>query len=248
MPPAKKLLKLEPKGDIKDLKKLFSKSKVVILVVFANWCGHCQTMKKNIWEPLCKKEGVSAEHVAAVENSVLEAANEKEILANVEGYPTVIKIKNGKPVESIPLPSTVEEMTTLVNKAKEESENEGQGVQSTPFTQTTNINTNKRAMTLQEVNRNNSLTTLVEPKTPANYVPSENPIERMEEEQKMIERQRMVGGGSLYDTMRQMSSGILPAGLLGATSLAMRGGRRHKKSTKKAKKSKKSQKKKTRKH
>ncbi len=243
MPPQKKPLKLEPKGDIKELKKLFDKSKVVILVVFANWCGHCQTMKKNIWDPLCKRKDVNVENVAAVESSVLEGANEKEILEKVEGYPTVLKIKNGRPVESIPLPSTVDEMKTLVQNAKEESE----AVETAPFQQTNQrvatpypqTNMNERAATLKQVNRNNSLTTLVEP---TSYTPEENPLAKMEAEQKEIEKQRMTGGGMLYDTMRQISSGILPAGLLGFTALAMRGGRRKTKKVRKAKKVKKTRK------
>ena len=259
MPPQqKKLLKLEPKGDIQDLKKLFSKSKVVILVVFANWCGHCQTMKKNIWDPLCQKKDVSAENVAAVENSVLEGANEKEILANVEGYPTVLKIKNGRPVETIPLPSTVEEMKTLVDQAKQESESGEQEIKGENKRNIRNKESqgflnmrNERAATLQEVNRNNSLTTLITPRSPTSeaptsYIPESNPLERMEDEQKAMERQRMIGGGTLYDTLRQMSVGILPTNMV-YPSLKLGGGGKKKKATKKAKVVKKVKKVKTRK-
>ena len=215
MPRRTSPLKLEPKGDAKELKKLLKDSPVVILVVFANWCGHCQTMKKNIWDPMCKRKNVSPDHVAAVESSVLESAGEegKAILNKVEGFPTVMKVVNGRPVESYPPPQNVQEMENIVKNATNVNTNTKNNV-------IVNKNTNTKTVANREATPFPS-TPVEMTETPEGYTPEDNILTRYEREQK-----QMIGG-SLYDTMRHISSGILPAGL---TSFSMRaGGRRIKK-------------------
>jgi hypothetical protein len=78
--------------------------------------------------------------------------------------------------------------------------------------------------TPQQQNQSSSLFT---PKTQV-YQPEEDILTRMEQEQK----KPFSGGGNLYHTMRNISSGILPAGVLGLSTLAMRGGRHYKKGKK----------------
>ncbi len=207
MPRRTSPLKLEPKGDFKELKKLLKGNPTMFVIVFANWCGHCQTMKKNIWDPLCKRKNVNADKVAAVESSVLESAGEegKEILEKVSGFPTLVEIKNGVPVGTKPVPESVEKMEEMVNSLDNRI--------ATPYPITSTA-FESQPQAQPEMNANAART----------FTPVEDILEK--------ESTKPMQGGSLYDTMRHISSGILPAGVLGLTALAMRGGRRIKRKTK----------------
>ena len=71
-----------------------------IVLFYADWCGHCNSFK-----PVYAKFSDAAQflEVAAVDTDANSALMEK--LRNsplkIEGYPTVIKFSNGKPVGEI---------------------------------------------------------------------------------------------------------------------------------------------------
>lgn len=251
MPRRTSPLKLEPKGDVKQLKKLLKESPVVMLVVFANWCGHCQTMKKNVWDPMCKRQKVNANNVAAVESSVLESAGEegKEILKNVSGFPSVLEVVNGKIKKSIPPPQTVKEFEELVNNAEKKSMMMG-SPGSTPFPKQTSaaaasandkmyneIEPSSTSIT-EDTDLYNQTEPLFTPEQPEKassslftrqsrqYTPEVDILNQYDQEQQQEQKPLTGGGGNLYNTLRNINSGILPAGILGMTRLALRGGRR----------------------
>jgi thiol-disulfide isomerase/thioredoxin len=74
-----------------------------LLLIFADWCGHCTTYK-----PLWKKLAAMAKAKKA--NGVLTAAvhfDQKDNIpalkdAKLEGYPTVIRVKTDGSVETVP--------------------------------------------------------------------------------------------------------------------------------------------------
>ena len=69
-----------------------------LLLVFADWCGHCTTYKP-MWKKLAKiSDGVltAAVHFDQVEK--VPALKD----AKLEGYPTVIRIKEDGSVETVP--------------------------------------------------------------------------------------------------------------------------------------------------
>lgn len=69
-----------------------------LLLVFADWCGHCTTYKP-LWKKLAKiSDGVltAAVHFDQVEK--VPALKD----AKLEGYPTVIRVKEDGSVETVP--------------------------------------------------------------------------------------------------------------------------------------------------
>jgi thiol-disulfide isomerase/thioredoxin len=69
-----------------------------LLLIFADWCGHCVTYKP-LWKKLAKlSKGVltAAVHFDQVEK--VPALKE----AKLEGYPTVIRVKEDGSVETVP--------------------------------------------------------------------------------------------------------------------------------------------------
>ena len=253
MPRRTSPLKLEPKGDVKQLKKLLKESPVVILVVLADWCGHCTKMKENVWDPMCKRQNVNAKNVAAVDSSVLESDDKEgqEIMKNVQGFPSVLEVVNGKINKSFPPPQTVEEFEELVNNAAQKSMRMG-SPGSTPFPKQTSA----AAATAADNDLYNQTEPPFTPEQPQKassslftmqsrqYTPEVDILNQYDQEQ---QQKPFSGGGNLYNTLRNINSGILPAGILGLTSLALRGGRRR--LSKKTRKSKqKKHRKNTRKH
>jgi len=96
-----------------------------LLLVFADWCGHCTTYK-----PLWKKLAAMAKAKEA--NSVLTAAVHFDQVdkvpalkdAKLEGYPTVIRIREDGSVETVPSADMrdVEKMKALLQVKSGQSE------------------------------------------------------------------------------------------------------------------------------
>lgn len=76
------------------LKKLIEKHDITLVLVWADYCGHCGVYKDKVWNKLKaikgKKAGLASIHYDQVEKSPLSGAKYK-------GYPSVIQVmKNGK--------------------------------------------------------------------------------------------------------------------------------------------------------
>lgn len=77
--------------DVKDIKKFLKSSKPVAIFFYMDGCPHCEAMKP-IWDAL-EKEASNVEFVA------VESANTPSELG-ITGFPTFMKIENGKQVGS----------------------------------------------------------------------------------------------------------------------------------------------------
>lgn len=88
-------------------------SPIIVGKVYANWCGHCQTLKPE-WKKL--KTIIPKDRVQFIEIEESESAKrsqfEKKIKStlDVNGYPTIFKIHTSKPVEYYTGPRTAQEM------------------------------------------------------------------------------------------------------------------------------------------
>lgn len=112
-------------ADIEKLTDLLKKNKIVIVLVYADWCGHCQTFKQDIWSKLTTLPNRKVP-LAAVNETMLK----KTPLAKtpVDGYPTVLMMGNdgkpatfkdeqtGEPTVAMPNTRDLANMTRIVTK------------------------------------------------------------------------------------------------------------------------------------
>lgn len=91
-----------------------------IVLFYADWCGHCNNFK-----PIYAKFSDAAQfiNVAAVDvvaNRSLMERLEKSPDIKIEGYPTLVKYSNGKPIGNIKdrdYPNLMSEAMSLCNKS-----------------------------------------------------------------------------------------------------------------------------------
>jgi thiol-disulfide isomerase/thioredoxin len=82
---------------IPKLVDLLKKNKVVIVLIWADYCGHCHTYKDQVWNKLQKNQGRKA-GLASIHYDQLENTP-PEIPKKVPGYPTVLLMKDGVPMK-----------------------------------------------------------------------------------------------------------------------------------------------------
>jgi thiol-disulfide isomerase/thioredoxin len=82
--------KLVRSKDTKEVRKLLTSSGPLMVVVYAKWCGHCQSMF-DTWKDLASKVDGKAKVY------VIEAADYTD--KDISGYPSMRIVKNGKAKE-----------------------------------------------------------------------------------------------------------------------------------------------------
>ncbi len=116
------VLKVDMESKIPELEKILKNGKVTIVLVFADWCGHCHNFQKDIWNPMCDKEAVH--NRVSVRDDMISKTSLKN--ANFEYLPSVMVVNEkgelesfpspeGKTTNVIPTPKSVEDMTRIVN-------------------------------------------------------------------------------------------------------------------------------------
>lgn len=115
------MLKVDSAKGIGALEKVLKDGKITIVLIYADWCGHCHKFMENVWEPSCQKEAIH--NRAAVREDVLPQTSLKG--ANFDGYPSVIVVnekgeieefnKDGKTTNAIPQPKSEAELTQIAN-------------------------------------------------------------------------------------------------------------------------------------
>ena len=121
-----KMGKLMPYVDVRsdsDVPQFESMVKTgpVYVLVYADWCGHCQRFKHNVWDDVAKSNQ-KAVNTAAVHYNMVDKTSMKN--APIEGYPTLFEVKPtpsnnvSTPVET---PQSKEELQKLVGTNEAEN-------------------------------------------------------------------------------------------------------------------------------
>lgn len=108
--------------DVDEFEKMVAAGPITIVLVYADWCGHCQTFKKNVWSNLTSMQNRKV-NLASVHYDQLENTSQKD--AKIEGYPSVLvvgndkkpaefKNENGERTNALPNANNLETMKTLV--------------------------------------------------------------------------------------------------------------------------------------
>ena len=81
--------------DIPAFENMLSGGPMAVVLVYADWCGHCDTYKKNVWSPLKSTKGRSV-NLASVHHDQLENTSLKG--SKIDGYPSILVVgKDKKP-------------------------------------------------------------------------------------------------------------------------------------------------------
>lgn len=121
-----KMGKLMPYVDVRsdsDVPQFESMVKTgpVFVLVYADWCGHCQRFKQNVWDDVAKSNQ-KAVNTAAVHYNMVDKTSMKN--ASIEGYPTLFEVKPtpssnvSTPVET---PQSKEDLQKLVGTNEAEN-------------------------------------------------------------------------------------------------------------------------------
>ena len=82
-------------SDIPALENILGKGPMAVVLVYADWCGHCDTFKKNVWNPMKSTKGrtmnMASVHYDQLDNTSLSGTK-------INGYPSVLVVgKDKKP-------------------------------------------------------------------------------------------------------------------------------------------------------
>ena len=124
-------LDVRSEDSISSLMKLVKKGPITIILVYADWCGHCHTYKPKFDE--AAKNRKSPFQVASINDEMLPSVNEriksmnKSANINISGYPSVVSLNNkGEFVKDLsqdaaikmlntPMPNAVQQNVSMKN-------------------------------------------------------------------------------------------------------------------------------------
>ena len=121
--PIKKMISGSMKYDNMDVKTLEDVSKLIqhiknnvvtLLLIYADWCGHCGTFKKDIWSKLSATKGRKMS-MAQINEKVLHHLKEAIPDLKTDGYPSVALVGKDMKAAEITDPTTGEKGNSLPN-------------------------------------------------------------------------------------------------------------------------------------
>jgi thiol-disulfide isomerase/thioredoxin len=121
-----KMGKVMPYVDVRsanDVPKFESMIKTgpVYVLVYADWCGHCQRFKQETWDDVAKSNNKKV-NTAALHYDMVNKTSMKN--ANIEGYPTLFEVKptpTSNVSTVVPTPQTKEDLEKLVGTNEAEN-------------------------------------------------------------------------------------------------------------------------------
>ena len=102
---------------LKQLKELLKNNKIVLVLVYADWCGHCQTFKKGEWSSLQNEPGRKIP-MAQIQAEALDQTPLAD--TPVDGYPYVGVVGQDRRMANIANPRDMRAMRAVVNADPEE--------------------------------------------------------------------------------------------------------------------------------
>jgi len=117
-------LDVRSEDSISSLMKLIAKGPITIVLIYADWCGHCHTYKPKFDE--AAKNRKSPFQVASINETMINSVN-KRINSmnksaqpiNVSGYPSVISLtKNGDSLKDLSQEAAIKMLNTPMPNAK----------------------------------------------------------------------------------------------------------------------------------
>jgi hypothetical protein len=110
------------KKDVGAFESLLGRGPLTIVLVYADWCGHCQTFKQNMWNEASSMPKKNL-NTASVHYDMLDKTSLKN--AKIDGYPSLLLVGTNKQPASfkgesgetnaMPAPESVEELKNMVN-------------------------------------------------------------------------------------------------------------------------------------
>lgn len=123
-----KIGKLEPpldvraENDIKDFEKILSSGPLTIVLIYADWCGHCTRFKDSMWNQMAAMPNKNI-NTASVHYDMLDKTSLAD--SKIEGYPSLLMVgtdkkpanfkePSGVVTNAMPQPTTPEELKTML--------------------------------------------------------------------------------------------------------------------------------------
>lgn len=114
------------KSDIPKFESMIQMGPTIVLV-YADWCGHCTRFKQNMWDEVAKSnmkgKNTAAVHYDMVENTSMNSTP-------IEGYPTLFEVKKTPAKQNISTPVSTpqnkEELEKLVGTELNENMKRGE--------------------------------------------------------------------------------------------------------------------------
>ena len=115
-------LDVRSQNEVSDLEKMISIGPLTLVLVYADWCGHCHNFKEKMWNEVNTIPNKSV-NTASVHYDMLD----KTSLANskIEGYPSLLLVgtdkkpadfveEDGTKTNAMPPPANVSELKSIV--------------------------------------------------------------------------------------------------------------------------------------
>ena len=119
-------LDVRSEDSISSLMKLVKKGPITIILVYADWCGHCHTYKPKFDE--AAKNRKSPFQVASINETMINSVNEriksmnKSANINVSGYPSVVSLNNkGEFVKDLSQDAAIKMLNTPMPNAVQQN-------------------------------------------------------------------------------------------------------------------------------
>jgi len=116
-------LDVRSNGDLSGFLKRITKGPITIVMIYADWCGHCQTMKpifdsaSNSSQRSCQVVKVKDDMIDKV-NASIKRINSSARPVEVQGYPTIVAMDNqGNKVTEINAVKNEKVMTSVMNES-----------------------------------------------------------------------------------------------------------------------------------
>jgi thiol-disulfide isomerase/thioredoxin len=170
-------------ADLSKLMSLLKKNRVVVVLIHADWCGHCQTFKPQ-WEEYKKMPGRNVP-MASINETMLAKTPFKD--AKIDGFPSTVvysgkdgsfgsfKNDSGEETNSIPNIRDKEAMTTLLrakpSMMQRVESNESESAHPTPKAEALLEESGKRAIKTKN-QRIRNINTPMPPNTGNNSLPN----------------------------------------------------------------------------